>query len=481
MSNYSQTTFFTPKDSLPPTNPAKTIFGAAYDVEFGNIATAITSKADAVSTISSITGTANQIGVVNVAGAVTLSLPQNVIIPTPAAGTALVANGASTGIAFRAVSQGATGVPIVADTNTFTNPQNIQIAASGSTAGTYGIGLDSSVNLIIGRTDVAHTALTISLAGNVTISAPSSGIGLLLNTTDSVTAFEWATASTIVQGQTSGANSFFGTSNSSSFNLITNNQNRLGISNSGAVTIAAPTSSTALAVAGSASQHVANFIANSTAGGSFGVLIEAGTNASDAALEVLNQAASTAYFQVLGNGGVVVGAPTGGNQGLGTVNATGLFINGVQTNPVAVKVKATGTNRISTTTLSNDPDLVFAITTAGTYKIEVIAGVNCNGSAANGISFTINYSGTITAGEQVSQTVMTGAGTIAAAGAISAVVTTPTGGTAGGTGANNGVQIEAVLVAGGAGIVGFSWAQSVSTATNTTLNAGSTMIITRIA
>jgi len=47
MSNYVQTTFFGPKDSLPPTNPAKTIFGAAYDVEFGNIASAISSKFDA--------------------------------------------------------------------------------------------------------------------------------------------------------------------------------------------------------------------------------------------------------------------------------------------------------------------------------------------------------------------------------------------------------------------------------------------------
>lgn len=50
MSNYVQTTFFTPKDTLPITNPAKTIFGAAYDVEFGNIATAIATKYDSSTT-----------------------------------------------------------------------------------------------------------------------------------------------------------------------------------------------------------------------------------------------------------------------------------------------------------------------------------------------------------------------------------------------------------------------------------------------
>jgi len=46
MSNYTQTTFFAPKDALPPGNPAKTIFGAAYDTEFGNLSVAITSKQD---------------------------------------------------------------------------------------------------------------------------------------------------------------------------------------------------------------------------------------------------------------------------------------------------------------------------------------------------------------------------------------------------------------------------------------------------
>jgi hypothetical protein len=46
MANYTQTTFFTPKDTLPITDPNKTVFGAAYDTEFGNIATAIATKYD---------------------------------------------------------------------------------------------------------------------------------------------------------------------------------------------------------------------------------------------------------------------------------------------------------------------------------------------------------------------------------------------------------------------------------------------------
>lgn len=395
MSNYSQTTFFTPKDSLPPTNPAKTIFGAAYDVEFGNIATAITSKADAVSTISSITGTANQIGVVNVAGAVTLGLQQNVIIPTPASGVALTVSQVGTAIGLQINQVGAQDALLV-----FSNTgvrSGLEIAQGGTVSWNL-YNPASSTDLRLAQTT---DRVIFGAAGNVTINAPSSGIGLLLNTTDSVTAFEWATASTIVQGQTSGANSFFGTSNSSSFNLITNNQNRLGISNSGAVTIAAPTAATALAVAGAASQHVANFIANSTAGGSFGVLIEAGTNASDAALEVLNQAASTAYFQVLGNGGVVVGAPTGGNQGLGTVNATGLFVNGGQ---LFFGVPTSGSTTAAVTDVGKmiNTGVNLAINTGIFSQGHILSVYNNSASAItiNGTIATMRLAGTATTGNR---------------------------------------------------------------------------------
>lgn len=66
MSNYTQTTFFAPKDSLPINNPGKTIFGAAYDVEFANLATAVNSKSNisggnAFTGAQTITGTSGTI------------------------------------------------------------------------------------------------------------------------------------------------------------------------------------------------------------------------------------------------------------------------------------------------------------------------------------------------------------------------------------------------------------------------------------
>lgn len=55
MSNYSQVTSFTPKDTLPSGNPAKVIRGADFDAEFSAISTAIATKADS-SSIPVVTG-----------------------------------------------------------------------------------------------------------------------------------------------------------------------------------------------------------------------------------------------------------------------------------------------------------------------------------------------------------------------------------------------------------------------------------------
>lgn len=67
---------------------------------------------------------------------------------------------------------------------------------------------------------------------------------------------------------------------------------------------------------------------SATAGTSKGVWIAAGTNASDNALQITSQS-GTSYLNVVGDGGTVVGSATGGDQGLGTLNAAGLYVNGV--------------------------------------------------------------------------------------------------------------------------------------------------------
>lgn len=56
MSNYTQITSFTPKDSLATGNPSKVIRGADFDGEFSAISTAVASKAD-TTTVSDLTTT----------------------------------------------------------------------------------------------------------------------------------------------------------------------------------------------------------------------------------------------------------------------------------------------------------------------------------------------------------------------------------------------------------------------------------------
>lgn len=59
MSNYVKSTNFATKDSLASGNPAKLIKGTELNTEFDNIASAVTSKADAAN--STLTGSATAV------------------------------------------------------------------------------------------------------------------------------------------------------------------------------------------------------------------------------------------------------------------------------------------------------------------------------------------------------------------------------------------------------------------------------------
>jgi hypothetical protein len=59
VSNYTKTTNFTAKDSLPTGNTNKIIRGSEFDTEFNNLATAVSTKADLAS--PALTGTATAV------------------------------------------------------------------------------------------------------------------------------------------------------------------------------------------------------------------------------------------------------------------------------------------------------------------------------------------------------------------------------------------------------------------------------------
>ena len=68
MSNYTKTTNFATKDSLPSGNAAKIVRGTEIDTEYNNIATAVATKADSAS--PTFTGTVTA-ATVNVTGTLT--------------------------------------------------------------------------------------------------------------------------------------------------------------------------------------------------------------------------------------------------------------------------------------------------------------------------------------------------------------------------------------------------------------------------
>jgi hypothetical protein len=68
MSNYTKTTNFTAKDTLPTGNAAKIIKGADFDTEFDALVTAVASKADTNN--PTFTGTVT-IPTLNVSGTLT--------------------------------------------------------------------------------------------------------------------------------------------------------------------------------------------------------------------------------------------------------------------------------------------------------------------------------------------------------------------------------------------------------------------------
>ena len=68
MSNYTKTTNFTAKDTLPTGNPAKIIKGSDFDTEFDALVTAVASKSNSES--PTFTGTVT-IPILNVSGELT--------------------------------------------------------------------------------------------------------------------------------------------------------------------------------------------------------------------------------------------------------------------------------------------------------------------------------------------------------------------------------------------------------------------------
>lgn len=188
MSNYTQTTFFAPKDSLLTGNPAKLIRGADVDPELAAIAAAIATKLD--------TGNA-----ANPSATIGLSVINGT------AGSYMRSDGAP------ALSQAI--VPTWTGIHTF------------SAKPVFSAGFTSSA------------ASTITAA---------SGIAQIISGVAGGDIARWTDGTVTGSFQTAASNGYVGTTSNHTFNLVSNNATRVSIANSGAVVVNSPTSGNAFTV-----------------------------------------------------------------------------------------------------------------------------------------------------------------------------------------------------------------------------------------
>lgn len=255
--------------------------------------------------VASVTGTANQITASPTTGAVVIGLPQNVVIPTPVSGNALVATGVAAADTVSFTSVGSANALDLNSTTT-TNRAALQIGQAGG--GSVVIALDGTQQVLPGTTN-----------GDFCIRNP--------------------------QTIRFSANGYVAS--------------QLTITTAGNVTIAAPSSGQALTVTGIAGSSAAQFLTT----------------------------------------GVQIGAPTGGDQGSGTINVAGnYFVNGVAvgTGSTILKVVALTTQSVtSSTAYVADTSLTLALTTGKYYQVYVQAPFkNASGVTGGGANFAFTYSGT---------------------------------------------------------------------------------------
>jgi hypothetical protein len=187
MSNYTKTTNFTAKDSLPSGNPSKIILGSEHDTEFNAISTAIASKADSVSsTLTSPTLTSPTLTNPTATAAINFNVPANAwtvtgFAPAPLGASwggmaysggsfrfSLVVNGyrdntAGTNLWYSTATNGATGAAsLELDPTGFITFQAQSVKATGSASSITEVARITEDGLGVGTVPISGYELSVS-------------------------------------------------------------------------------------------------------------------------------------------------------------------------------------------------------------------------------------------------------------------------------------------------------------------------------
>lgn len=417
MSNYSQSTFFTPKDSLTPGDPLKVIKGADVDPEFSAISTAIATKVDT-------------------------------------AGTGLLKSSTTLSLSFASltdVTPAATDEFAFGDVSDSDNIKRATLASiAGVLAGTVtatGIS-DSSGVLSLDIINLTEQAALDGAADYLVMYDASAGALRRVSIDDLVGAASGAvpTSRTLTAGAglTGGGD------------LSANRTFAVGAGNG--ITVNADDVALATSVAGAGLTYTTGVLA---VGAGSGISVAANDVSVD--INGLTEDSSPAT-------GDYVATYDSSASGLKKVALSNLLGGGQSA------IKSSQTARSSTTTATADPTLQFSSLPAGTYEVTVLADVTCQGAAGQGIRFGIlgtNMSATGTqmyiaqAGTQDEFRVLAYANALA--GFIDSAATTSAE-----------LYLRAYVTLTGTGSIEFHWAQNTSNANATEVEAGSSMWIRRI-
>lgn len=306
-------------------------------------------------------------------------------------------------------------------TNATSGPFNLFFkTASGSPVqinqGARGIYYCDGQNLVLASDPLSITTpLVISEGGtgSTTASGARLSLGITAFADPIVTATNASTVRTIINAAAAGANADI-TSLSGLTTALS-----IAQGGTGAVTATAARSSLGLGSIATQNASAVNISGGAITGITDLAVVDGGTGASDAAgarsnLGAAASGTNTDITTLNPTGGLQIGSPTGGAKGTGTINATGLFINGtavgVGSGSVTSVALSGGTTGL---TVTGSP-----ITTSGTITLDGTLAVANGGTGqttySNGQLLIGNGSGltkaTLTAGSGV--TITNGAGSI---------------------------------------------------------------------